>query len=48
MTSSEPPGGPVPPADDTAAFQRFYRADAEVPDHGWLYRLLVGWWRRDA
>ncbi len=43
--SEEPPIQPVPSADDTAAFRRFYLGD--VPAHGLLYRLLVGWWRRD-
>lgn len=37
----------TPGADDTAAFQAFYRSDHpdDVPTRGWLYRVLVGWWR---
>ena len=34
----------APAPDDTAAFQRFYRAPVE-PAHGVLYRLFIGWWR---
>jgi hypothetical protein len=49
-TPPEDRGSPAP-ADDTAAFQRYYLADGrghEVTDaaHGLLYRVLVGWWRR--
>jgi hypothetical protein len=43
-----PPATPVPPADDTAAFQRYYLAGDQTPNHGLLYRLFVGWWRRDG
>ena len=42
----------TPSPDDTAAFQRFY-AEAPVEpmkphERGLLYRLLIGWWWRDA
>ncbi|MGH9078428.1 MAG: hypothetical protein ACRDY0_13435 [Acidimicrobiales bacterium] len=36
---------PAPAADDTAAFQRFYRGSPASPDRGLAYRILVGWWR---
>jgi hypothetical protein len=45
MTPSDPP---TEPADDTAAFQRFYREDESAPGHGVLYRLFIGWWRTGA
>jgi hypothetical protein len=36
----------TPGPDDTAAFQRFYAASPDPgPGRGWLYRVLVGWWR---
>jgi hypothetical protein len=45
MTPSDPP---TEPADDTAAFQRFYTdKTATRPARPLLYRLLVGWWRKD-
>jgi hypothetical protein len=37
---------PAPAPDDTAAFQRFYLAEPDEASHGWLYKLLVGWWRK--
>jgi hypothetical protein len=42
-----PSGTPAP--DDTAAFQRFYAEEPKEADQppGILYRVFVGWWRRD-
>ncbi len=53
MASAEqtPPtdSGSKPPApDDTAAFQAYYRGGSSQPAHGLLYRIFVGWWRKDA
>jgi hypothetical protein len=50
MSSAEQPlpsdsGAKAPAPDDTAAFQAYYQGAAAQPDHGLLYRILVGWWR---
>jgi hypothetical protein len=43
---SDPAGPPVPAADDTAAFKRFYFEDEpKVVPRSWWYRVFVGWWR---
>lgn len=57
MTTSEPPEPPPgddrpagedrPVGEDTAAFRRYYlSSDAGAEEHGLLYRLFVGWWRK--
>jgi len=46
LEAGGPRPGPAP--DDTAAFQRFYLAEPDQAAHGWLYRLLVAWWRKPA
>jgi hypothetical protein len=49
MSSTERPDEPASTGDDTMAFQRFYRGDetsAAPPKQGFVYRVLIGWWRR--
>jgi hypothetical protein len=39
--------GATPRPDDTAAFQRFYTGGStdQSESRGFLYRILIGWWR---